>query len=136
MPLPEKVLIDTSAFYALASSTDAFHGRAKQAYELLIDREQTLWTTSYVFVETMALVRRRLGFPVAQSLVESMRGMVEILWIDSGVHNAAWEQLVGHQGSGLSFVDWTTALTARQMGAHVFTFDQGFSLEGIPITPR
>ncbi len=62
MPLPEKVIIDTSAFYALMSANDSFHRRAADTYERLIDREQELWTTSYALVETMALVHRRLGF--------------------------------------------------------------------------
>ena len=36
---PERVLIDTSAFYALRSATDLFHNRASVAYERLLDRE-------------------------------------------------------------------------------------------------
>ena len=64
MVLPERVLIDTSAFYALRSATDLFHNRASVAYERLLDREQELWTTSYTLVETVALLHRRLGFEV------------------------------------------------------------------------
>ena len=58
MALPESVLVDTSAFYALISATDEFHGRARAAYERLLDRDQGLWSTSYVIVETIALVHR------------------------------------------------------------------------------
>jgi predicted nucleic acid-binding protein len=42
MALPDRVLFDTSAFYALRSATDRFHNRASGAYERLIDREQEL----------------------------------------------------------------------------------------------
>lgn len=40
MVLPERVLIDTSAFYTLHSATDRFHSRANVTYERLLDREQ------------------------------------------------------------------------------------------------
>ena len=62
MLLPERVLIDTSAFYALLAATDLFHTRASAAFERLLDGEQGLWTTSYTLVETVALLHRRLGF--------------------------------------------------------------------------
>ena len=33
MALPDRVLVDTSAFYALRSATDRYHRRANGAYE-------------------------------------------------------------------------------------------------------
>ena len=39
MPLPERILVDTSAFYALVSANDSFHQGAESAHERLIDRE-------------------------------------------------------------------------------------------------
>ena len=64
MALPDRVLVDTSAFFALCSASDLFHSKASLAYERLIDREQELWTTSYTLVETIALLHRRLSFEV------------------------------------------------------------------------
>ena len=47
MALPEKIVVDTSAFYALISVDDEFHSRAEANYEVLKDREVEPWTTSY-----------------------------------------------------------------------------------------
>ena len=137
MVLPERVLIDTSAFYAIRSATDLFHNRASVAYERLLDREQELWTTSYTLVETVALLHRRLGFEVVSEFSEwCRRAKLQVLWIDSRMHAEAWDRFMAERGRGLSFVDWTTAVASREMRAPVFTFDGGFASEGLPVVPR
>lgn len=136
MPRPERVLIDTSAFYALISASDDFHNEARQTYEGLIDREQELWTTSYILVEMTALVHRRLGFDPLRTFMEGIENIVQVFWVDRTVHNEAWKQLLASHGAGLSFVDRTTALAAGHLRAHVFTFDRGFVQQGIPVMPQ
>ena len=136
MPLPERVLIDTSAFYALVSQSDSFHEQAKTAYERLIDREQELWTNSYVLLETIALIHRRLGFQVLSEFVETVQSNVRVFWVESTLHNEAWQQLTAVRGSGLSFVDWTAVLVSRIIDAPVFTFDSGFVDRGVSVLPR
>ena len=137
MVLPERVLIDTSAFYALRSATDLFHNRASVAYERLLDREQELWTTSYTLVETVALLHRRLGFEVVSEFSDwRHRSDVQVLCIDSRMHVEAWDRFIAERGRGLSFVDWTTTVASRAMSAPVFTFDAGFASEGLPVLPR
>lgn len=136
MPLPERVLIDTSAFYALVSPTDEFYEAARRAYERLLDREQQLWTTSYVLSETYALVHRRLGLVALRPLVQTVQGFIQVVWIESGIHDEAWSRMEEAGGTGLGFVDWTTLVAAQQLSAHIFTFDQGFAQRGHPILPR
>lgn len=136
MPLPDRVLIDTSAFYALLSATDTFHQRGRDTYDRLIDRDLELWTTSYVLVETLALAHRRLGFSALQQLVDVVEKRVSTFWIDGTVHGEAWNRLAANQGRGLSFVDWTTALVSRMLNAHIFTFDTAFAARGLAVVPR
>jgi predicted nucleic acid-binding protein len=40
--------VDTSAFYALASSSDEFHDSAKKTYQRLLYNDEQLVTTSYI----------------------------------------------------------------------------------------
>ena len=134
--MPERVLVDTSAFYALFSETDLFHYRARVAYERLIDREQELYTTSYTLVETTALLHRRLGFEVVSKFSEWHASGLDILWIESRAHAEAWRRFMADRGQGLSFVDWTTVVASREIGAPVFTFDSGFANQGLPVVPR
>ncbi len=136
MPLPDRVLIDTSAFYALISIDDRFHVRSKQLYEGLLDWGQELWTTSYILVEMANLVHRRLGIEALMAFVDSVNGVVQIFWVEQTVHSKAWDQLVTQRNAGLSFVDWSTVVSASRLKAHVFTFDSGFAAQGIPVLPR
>ena len=136
MATPERVLVDTSALYALRSEADLFHHRARAAFEYLMDEGEELWTTSYALVEIVALLHRRLGFGVVSEFSEwRRRSNLRVLWIDSRIHDEAWGRFMAAQGRGLSFVDWTIAVASREMGAPVFTFDRGFANEGLPVAP-
>lgn len=136
MALPERLLIDTSAFYALFSAIDEFHERAKAAFQDQADTNQELWTTSYTLVETVALLHRRLGFQAVSRFSQWSQSNLEVFWIDSIVHAQAWDRFMAEQGRGLSFVDWTTAIASREMRAPVFTFDAGFAGQGLSVVPR
>lgn len=137
MPSPKRVIMDTSAFYALISSTDAFHTQAKSAYDRLLDWEWELWTTSYILVETSALVHHRLGFEPLKTFMETLlSGIARVLWVESTIHSEAWRRMVERQGKGFSLVDWTTVVAAEHLEASVFTFDRSFRQEGILTFPR
>ena len=136
MATPERVIVDTSALYALRSETDLFHHRASAAYERLKDEDPELWVTSYTLVETVALLHRRLGFEVVSEFSGWSHSNLQVVWIDSRAHTTAWERYMAERGRGLSFVDWTTASVSRQMDATVFTFDGGFANEGLPVLPQ
>lgn len=131
--MSDRVLVDTSAFYALISSSDEFHQRAGAIYTDLVDRQVDLYTTSYVLVEFMALIHRRLGFSVLDNFVNTVRDVVTVLWVDSLNHWEAWDLLKARQGRGLSFVDCTTLVLARSLNAKLFAFDEDFIREGLEV---
>ena len=131
-----RVIVDSAAFYALASDEDDFHQRAQAEYHGLLDEGKELWTTSYALVETMALIQRRLGFRVLAEFMDDVARNVRILWIDEDRHNQAWDRLVERQGAGLNFVDWTVALASEELDAVIFTFDGGFVNRSYPVIPR
>ncbi len=53
--------VDTSAILALMVGSDRAHREAAEVFEKLRSRQAALVTTSYVLVETYALIDRRLG---------------------------------------------------------------------------
>lgn len=99
------VFIDTSAFYALASSSDEFHDYAKKTYRKLLENNKHLITTSYVFIETIALIHRRLGFEALEAFVNSIQESVEIIWVDKHLHEKSWRKLKTKKSENISFVD-------------------------------
>ena len=135
MAPPEKIVVDTSAFYALISAADEFHSRAEANYEVLKDRDVELWTTSYALSETVALVHRRLGFDTLSRLLDIVELHVTVYWVDSVVHSAAMENFKTAGGRGLSLVDWTVLLVSRIESARIFTFDASFADHGVMTIP-
>jgi len=135
--MPDRVLIDTSAFYALHSTVDRFHDRANVVFQDLMDTKQEFWTMSYTLVETVALMHRRLGFSVVAEFSEWRgRSNLQVLWVDSRVHDQAWDRYMVDHGQGLSLVDWTTVVVSHEIRAPVFTVDGGFANQGLAVVPR
>ncbi|MCH8205425.1 MAG: type II toxin-antitoxin system VapC family toxin [Chloroflexi bacterium] len=129
----EKFLVDTSAFYAIADADDQFHQRANGIYSGLLDQRADMYTTSYVLVECMALIHRRLGFDSLDRFVDSLRDVVGVVWVDGEIHRAAWDILKSRQGRRLSLVDCTVLVLAEALNAGVFAFDDDFAREGLQV---
>lgn len=132
----DKVMVDTSAFYALTSNSDEFYSKAKLQYQLLVDGAAEIYTSSYIFTEAAALIHRRLGYAILENFVGSVRDTIRIVWATRRTHWQAWELLKQREGRGLSFVDCTTCVLAKSLDADVFGFDQGFLSEGLRLIPR
>jgi predicted nucleic acid-binding protein len=130
------VVVDTSALYALLSENDRYHRLGRQTYRELLQTRRPLWVTSYVLVEFGAVAQRRLGFAPLSAFYRATGDTLSTLWIDRERHEAAWAELEARQGEGLSLVDWSVLMAARELNARVFTFDGGFSREGAPVLPQ
>ncbi|GEM_PF-6706686 len=128
------VLVDTSAVYALVSSTDQFHTDAHRTLDKLIEERAIIFITNYVLVEFQALAIPRLGFETVRNFIEWSRGLFYIRWINMETHWQAW-QLMQERWPRLSFVDATTIVVARALQCTVFTFDNDFRQEGLPVLP-
>ena len=137
MAAPRRVLLDTAAIYAVHSPADEFHHRAVSEHENLVDRNRELWITSYALVETVALLRKRMGFSAVTAFAEWASSLqVQVLYVEEPMHSSAWERYTADEGRGLSFVDWVTAIASRELDAQVFTFDGGFARQGFSVVPR
>lgn len=135
MPVPERVLVDTSAFIALMDADDEFHKKSSDVYDGLLEAGCELWVSSYILVETISLARRRLGFQPVRDLLDSIDLRATTVWVDEPLHTATRVEFVAREGRRLSFVDCSTLLVAKSLGATVFAFDSDFSLEGLPVVP-
>jgi len=126
-----RVFVDTSAILALLEATDEAHPAAKLAFARLTAREAVLLTTSYVLVETYALLGRRLGIEAVRGFREQFAPLLEVIWVDQDLHNRALDTLLQRGSRQLSLVDVTSFLViGEQQIEEVFAFDRHFEHEG------
>lgn len=129
-----KVFVDTSAFYALIDRSDRHHAQASALWTDLLDDNFRLLTSNYVVWETAGLLQRRIGFEAANLWHKDILGVLDVLWVDEGMHQRAYELWLNLGRRRLSLVDCVSFVI---MYAHVieqaFCFkphfeDHGFSL--------
>lgn len=130
------ILVDTAALYALLDRADPAHGLAVATFEHLRAADEHLVTHDYVLVEAIALVQRRLGMDAVRRLVDDLLPLLDVVWVDAGLHAEAQEALLAAGRRDISLVDRTSVLVMRRHGIHrVFTFDADFAAEGFDVLP-
>ena len=127
-----RVFVDTSALYALLDRDDACHERALRARDLLLGEE--LLTHSYVVVETVSLVRRRLGSDAAARLIDEMLPALNIVDVDETLRARAFAAFRAAVTSHVSIVDRTSFELMRTLGiSRAYALDADFEAEGFQL---
>lgn len=128
------VFVDTSALYALLDAKDPAHPRAQHVFAELQKDTTALLTTSYVVIESVALLQRRAGIHPARMLHDRLVPLLDMEWIDPATHEAAMTALLSAGRRGISLVDWTSFLVMRRQGLEVaFAFDDDFERQGFRV---
>jgi predicted nucleic acid-binding protein len=124
-----RVFVDTSAILALLVPSDSFHHRAKRSFERLQTEEAAMLTTSYVLLETYALLGRRLGPQAVRSFREAFAPLVDVVWVDRRLHEKGLDTLAESAERDLSLVDTVSFQVIEEEGIErdrVFVFDGHF----------
>jgi predicted nucleic acid-binding protein len=128
------IFADTSAFLALLNGHDEHHERAARAFANLRARSAPLVSTSFVLVETYALVGRRLGLDAVRSFRADIAPILDVVWVDEALHNAGLDLLLDRRKRLLSLVDAVSFVTMRQgKMTEAFAFDPHFKDEGFSL---
>ena len=128
--------IDTSALLAVLDADDAQHARASRAWRELVSGDEPIVTSSYVLVETFALVQTRLGLDAVLALHGDVVPILEIVWVDEALHAAAMTALLTARKRDLSLVDCLSFEVMRRAGIErAFAFDRHFSQQGFETVP-
>jgi len=129
-----KVFVDTSAFYALIDRSDRYHAQASALWTDLLDDSFRLLTSNYVVWETIGLLQKRIGFEAARLWHKDILGVLDVLWVDEGMHQRAYELWLNLGRRRLSLVDCVSFVT---MHAHMiekaFCFKPHFEDHGISL---
>lgn len=127
---------DTSALYALLVRTDEAHAAVKKIFEKLADDEVVLWTTSFVVVETMALLQHRIGLAAARDFDEHVLPAIRIHWVDEPLYQAATDRLWREDRRDLSLVDCVSFEFMKREGIRTaMAVDQDFERAGFSVVP-
>ena len=121
------VLVDTSAWYALADASDSNHKKAKTYYEQSIEESQFILTDA-ILVETWSLINARKGWNAAYEFFRKIReSAFDIHYLGELDYENAWRILNDYSELELSLVDCTTlSYMDRSRIQHIFTFDKHF----------
>ena len=108
-----RLFVDSSAFLALEDKDDENHESAIEFRSNVRDDRPTyrmLYTTNYIFDETITLIRMQLGHAAAISFGDAIIAkLVTILWVSPVVDSEAWGIFKKYRGKDFSYTDCTSS---------------------------
>ena len=127
------VVVDTSALFALLDRRDAHHVAALAFWTDPDDED--LVTHAYVVIESVTLVRSRLGAAAVVALVDDLLPAIRVEMVDRPMHEASLADL-RRIGGGTSLVDRVTLTFAARHGiGRAFAYDADLAVAGLaPVT--
>lgn len=130
------VFADTSAFYALLVRSDEAHQSVRAALAALLDARRPLWTTSFVIVETMALLQHRIGMDAARDFDEHVLPMARVQWVDERLYRLGVDRLWREDRRHVSLVDCVSFEFMVYQGIETaLAVDPDFSNAGFSVMP-
>ena len=128
------VFADTSALYALLVRDDVMHLRARDNFRYFAREKVRLLTSSFVPVETIALLQRRVGLDAVLDFQTKIMPLLEVLWVDADWQQRAMQRLLAGNQKNVSLVDCMSFEIMEVREIHeAFTFDRHFKENGFTI---
>lgn len=123
--------VDTSALLAVLHSGDENHARASRRFRALLESDEVLVTTSYVLVETVALLQHRFGLGAVRGFQDAVAPVLEVVWVDAELHAEGTAALLTAARREMSLVDCVSFACMRRQGLNrAFHFDRHFREQG------
>ena len=123
--------VDTSAFLAVVDGGDRNHAKAARKWKDLVDGDATMVCTSYVLVETTALLQACFGLQAVRVFHEDLAPLLTIEWVEPELHQAGMTGVLTASRRELSLTDCVSFEVMRRRGIrHAFAFDRHFREQG------
>ena len=120
-----RVLVDTSAVFALLDRGDANHRAARRTLKALSTRRVEPLLTNFIVAESHALLLARLGGDVARRWLLGNAWPVE--WVAEADEERARRIIAQHVDKTFSYVDATSFAVMERRGIRTaFAFDPHF----------
>jgi len=128
--------VDTSALYSLLVGTEAEHETVHRTFGQLAASVDDLVTTSYVLVETTALLQHRIGLAAVRDLDQHVVPLLTIRWVDANLHRNGMRRLTRADRRQLSLVDCVSFETMeREAIGTALAVDEHFRDAGFRVVP-
>jgi len=125
------VFADTSGLYAFVVRSDAGHGKAQRVLRGLWEAGRVVRTTSYVVIETTALLQSRSGLAAAHDFHEAVLPLIDIEWVGESLHRSGVARWRREDRRSLSLVDAISFTCMDEHGIRdAFTLDPDFDHAG------
>ena len=129
-----QVFVDNSGIFALLVKNDSMHTQARKNFTYFAQQKAQLFTSSFVLVETISLLQRRVGFESVRDFNIKILPLIEIIWTDKEWYARAIHRLLLQGQKDISLVD---CLSFEIMDSYdissAFTFDRHFQEMGFTI---
>ena len=125
----EKIMVDTSAIYALLDKSDDMHNQAKKILFMLAEEKATVMITNFIVAECHALLASRLNPGLARNWLENLSWPVERITDEDEIK--ALNIIVHYEDKAFSYTDAATFAVMERLGINkVFAFDRHFAQYG------
>ena len=129
-----RIFADTSGLFALLVKNDHMHIRAKQNFEYFAQHRAHLLTSSFVLVETTALLQRRVGLTAVHDFQSKIVPLIDITWVDNNWYNRAIQRLFALSNRNISLVDSLSFEIMETLEIKLaFSFDKHFLENGFAV---
>jgi predicted nucleic acid-binding protein len=130
------VFVDTSALYAILVRSEEDHERVVEVFRELLGERRRLVSSNYVLVETCALLQHRFGLVAVRDLENRIVPLLQVHWIDEGLHRRAVERLFSTDRRDVSLVDCASFVLMETEGLQeAMALDQDFEDQGFHVIP-
>ncbi len=130
------IFVDTSALYAVLDRDDERHEQARETWTRILSEDAPLLTSSYVLVESFALIQSRLGMEALRTFSDAVLPVIRPHWVSEEDHRTAAQAVLAADRRGLSLVDCVSFHVMRRLRVRkVFAFDQHFDEQGFRVVP-
>lgn len=108
------VFADTSGLYALLVGSEDGHDSVVRAFRGVVSQRRPLRTTSYVAVETVALLQHRVGLEAVRDFDDHLFPLLSVEWVSDALHRRGMRRLSRENRRRLSLVDCVSLEFMRQ----------------------
>jgi len=131
--------VDTTAWIAVTCASDINHAAASRHFAEVLNSGIILFTTRFVFAETVIFIRKKVSIDAAIQLGEHLlhSPQVKVVQTTTQIHEQAWTLFRKYRDwRDLSYVDCLSFMVMKNIGIDIaFSFDDDFRRFGFQRLP-